>query len=1226
MPLSYASYAGNGSTTSFSVPFPYILKAHVKAYIGLNILTGAFTSELVDGTGFTWASSSQIQCSTAPTAGQTLTIIRQTPSGTRIVDWNDGSNLIAADMDTADLQGLFVVQEQQDRNDLAAQAALASTAASNAATAAVNQAILVDGTRAMTANLSLGNNKITNLATPTGAADAVTKAYTDGFVSQTVNLADGAVTSAKIADGTIVAGDLAANAVTTAKIADANVTTAKIADGNVTTAKVADAAVTTAKVADGAITSAKIADGTIVAGDIAADAVVTSKVLDANITTPKIADGNVTTAKIADSGVTTAKVVDGGITTAKIADANVTTPKIADANVTTAKIADGNVTTAKVADQAITAAKIADGVIDSSKLTGAMVVTNAEVAGATTNDTSFFTTSASDLRYFRQDSSETINSGMAWSSSDSFVATTAAVDARIIDLVDDVGGFVPIANETSFPAVNPDINNPDGSGTIISIKEIVATRTPASGVVTIANGSGANTVTITGCGSTVLAAGFGVLVETTSTLHTYAFHRLVPKATEVTTVAGISADVATVSANSGNVTAVAGNAANINAVAANAANINAVSGNSANINAVAGNSANINAAAGNAANINTVASNIANVSSVGGSIANVNSVAGNLNTVNDFAARYRVSANDPTANNDVGDLVFNTTNNELRVFNGTAWQGGVTATGNLVSKSGDTFTGPAGIPAGTAATPGLFVSGDPDTGLTSPGPNQLDVVTGGVARITFGATGDVNVPGALTKGGSNVVTVGDTGTVTSAMIADGTIVNGDISATAAIDKTKISGTAITAADNGTVTSAMIADGAIVNADINASAAIAHSKLASIAAGSLLMGDAMGVPTATAFTGDVTISSAGVTTISAGAVVTADLADQSVTSAKIADGTIVNADINAAAAIAASKISGTAITAADIGTVTSTMIADGTIVNGDISASAGIAVSKLAASTISGVTLGGSLSNVTFNNGGAGGASGSTFNGSGALTVSYNTVGAPSTTGANASGTWGINVSGTAASLSGYGNPATSATANTIAYRDANGYLFASFFNQSSANNENPTISQILVTNGSDGYLRKASIAHLTNNVQNNASGTWSINVTGSSGSCSGNAATATQLSTASGSAPSYSARAWVNFNGTGAVAIRAHGNVSSITDNGTGDYTVNFVTAMPDANYSALASPSGQYTVNYGGQTGMFSTSSYTESVPATGSARVTFSNYSSGTFDPKYVNFAVFR
>lgn len=56
-----------------------------------------------------------------------------------------------------------------------------------------------------------------------------------------------------------------------------------------------------------------------------------------------------------------------------------------------------------------------------------------------------------------------------------------------------------------------------------------------------------------------------------------------------------------------------------------------------------------------------------------------------------------------------------------------------------------------------------------------------------------------------------------------------------------------------------------------------------------------------------------------------------------------------------------------------------------------------------------------------------------------------------------------------------------------------------------------------------------------------------------------------------GTAPVFACRAWVLFNGSGTVAIRGSGNVSSITDNGTGDYTVNFTTAMPDANYSAVA-------------------------------------------------------
>ena len=69
------------------------------------------------------------------------------------------------------------------------------------------------------------------------------------------------------------------------------------------------------------------------------------------------------------------------------------------------------------------------------------------------------------------------------------------------------------------------------------------------------------------------------------------------------------------------------------------------------------------------------------------------------------------------------------------------------------------------------------------------------------------------------------------------------------------------------------------------------------------------------------------------------------------------------------------------------------------------------------------------------------------------------------------------------------------------------------------------------------------------------------------------------LATISGTAPLYMCRAWVNFNGTGTVAIRGSGNVSSITDVGIGNYTVNFTTDMTDANYSAIGSS------NYGGAT-----------------------------------------
>jgi hypothetical protein len=86
-----------------------------------------------------------------------------------------------------------------------------------------------------------------------------------------------------------------------------------------------------------------------------------------------------------------------------------------------------------------------------------------------------------------------------------------------------------------------------------------------------------------------------------------------------------------------------------------------------------------------------------------------------------------------------------------------------------------------------------------------------------------------------------------------------------------------------------------------------------------------------------------------------------------------------------------------------------------------------------------------------------------------------------------------------------------------------------------------------------------------------------------------------QFATVTGTAPIYPCRAWVNFNGQGTVAIRASGNVSSITDNGTGLYTVNFTTAMTDTNFSANVTAKNPYNSNAGemiGLTGTFTTSS----------------------------------
>jgi len=112
---------------------------------------------------------------------------------------------------------------------------------------------------------------------------------------------------------------------------------------------------------------------------------------------------------------------------------------------------------------------------------------------------------------------------------------------------------------------------------------------------------------------------------------------------------------------------------------------------------------------------------------------------------------------------------------------------------------------------------------------------------------------------------------------------------------------------------------------------------------------------------------------------------------------------------------------------------------------------------------------------------------------------------------------------------------------------------------------------------------------------------------------------------ASGSAPIFACRAWVNFNGTGTVAIRAAGNVSSITDNGTGDYTVNFTTALTDGNYafqgfirSDLSTPNSVHALTAGN--GATKTTSVFRVLSRYANS------YADGLVDSSEVNISVFR
>ena len=139
------------------------------------------------------------------------------------------------------------------------------------------------------------------------------------------------------------------------------------------------------------------------------------------------------------------------------------------------------------------------------------------------------------------------------------------------------------------------------------------------------------------------------------------------------------------------------NQTNINTVAADATDIGNVSGSISNVNTVAGSISNVNTTAGSISNVNTVA----------GAIANVNTTASNITGVNSFADRYRVGSSDPSSSLDEGDLFYNSTDNALKYYNGSAWASIVADTDvKVLVSSNDSTAGYLNgkLVAGTAIT------------------------------------------------------------------------------------------------------------------------------------------------------------------------------------------------------------------------------------------------------------------------------------------------------------------------------------------------------------------------------------------------------------------------------------------------------------------------------------------------------------------------------------------
>jgi len=788
MPYAFDTYSGTGSQTDFNISFPYINEDHVKVYV--NYVNTAFTFE---------PNKSTARLASAPASGVAVEVRRITPLSSVLVDYADGSTLTAGDLDTNNLQHLYIEQELDDIQ---------------------NKAVSLSPTTGLpTAN----NKRITEVADPTNAQDAVTKAYLERTGSiTTTQILNGTIINEDIANTTIQGGKLVPDTITAAQIGPDAVTASELANNSVDTNAIVNLNVTRAKLENDVIDGTKIendavdsehiaadsldtehyAQGSIDATALGTDSVIRVKIqndavngdkIDANsIDSEHYVNGSIDVEHLADNSVDRASILNDAVNGDKIDNNSIDSDHYVDGSIDVEHLADNSVDRASILNDAVNGDKIdnnsidsdhyvdgsidrihleadiidgtklednavnnehiatdavrtdeiQDGSITSAKLNAATVVTAAEQAAASVNDTSFFTTSAAEARFFNASTGETIKDGQTFPDNDTTIATTAAINDRILELVDQVGGFVPLASEATFPAANPDAE--DGPGTIVSVGVLGATYTPSSGTCTIpdstlTNISGSN-VTITDCGTTVLAAGFGVLVETTSTLHTYKFHRLVPKATEVTTVAANATQVQTVHTNISAIQAVAADASDIGAVAADAADIGAVAAKATEIGRLGTADAvadlallgtadvvadmNLLATSDVIADMNLLATsdviadlallgtsdavsdmnslatsgNITAMSNCSTNISSITNASNNISSVNNFGDKYQIASSAPSTDGGgnalaEGDLYFDTSSDELKVYNGGSWQGGVTASGNFATTTGNTFTG-----------------------------------------------------------------------------------------------------------------------------------------------------------------------------------------------------------------------------------------------------------------------------------------------------------------------------------------------------------------------------------------------------------------------------------------------------------------------------------------------------------------------------------------------------
>ena len=509
---SYTGSQGSGTNSAeFDFTFPTFKESEIRVEVD-NVVKTVTTHYTIQNYNSTSGGKVRFTTNNIPTGTTPVRIFRQTDIETAKATFTSGASLKAEELNANFKQVRHALQETIGANATDRKVQRFNIEADSIDGTLIADDV-IDSEHYAAGSIDLEHMSANSVDSDQYVDGSIDRVHLEADIIDSTKLADNAVNSEHYVDGSIEHVHLANDIIDGDNIANDSINSEHYAAGSIDHEHLANDIIDGDNIQDNAVNSEHYVDGSIDRVHLEADI----------IDSTKLADNAVGAEHIQTNAVTDSEIATGTLDNRYFTEAELNGGQLNNLYFTESEITGGAADGRYYTETELDAGKLDNRYFTETELT----------AGAL--DGRYYTETEAEALFLRQDSSETIASGTTWSNADNKVATTAAINARIIDLIDDVGGFTVIANEGSFPNSNP--QGTAGQAAILSIGAVTTTLTPTNGTVTLANGRVNNgQVLITGVTSAI-PQGFGLLVESTSTDHTYAFHRLVPKATEVTTVA-----------------------------------------------------------------------------------------------------------------------------------------------------------------------------------------------------------------------------------------------------------------------------------------------------------------------------------------------------------------------------------------------------------------------------------------------------------------------------------------------------------------------------------------------------------------------------------------------------------------------------------------------------------------------------------------------------------------